>query len=89
MQMRRSKLNPSARRAAEGVVAAPIMAALALASIVITAVVALDTITQGQLPADGSIGMVCALVLAAVALVEASRPARLERLRRRITPRDY
>jgi hypothetical protein len=88
MQMRTPKLGPSARRAAEGVAAAPLMAALALASTVITAVVALDTVTQGQLPADGSIGMVCALVLAAVALVEASRPARLERLRRQITPRD-
>ena len=89
MQMRSPKLNRAARRAAETVAAAPLMAALALASVVITAVVALDTVTQGQLPADGSIGIVCVLVLVAVALVEASRPVRMERLRRRITPGDY
>jgi hypothetical protein len=84
MQMRTRKLRLSARRAAEGVAAAPLMAALALASTVITAVVALSTVSHGRLPADGSIGMVCALVLAAVAAVEASRPARVERATRRI-----
>ena len=84
MQMCTPKLKLSARRAAEGVAAAPLMSALALASTVITAVVALSTVSQGRLPADGSIGMVCALVLAAVAVVEASRPARVERTTRRI-----
>jgi hypothetical protein len=84
MQMRKSKLRLWARRAAEGVAAAPLMAALALASTVITAVVALDTVGRGRVPADGSIGLVCALVLAAVAAVEASRPVRVERATRRI-----
>ncbi|HKO28311.1 MAG TPA: hypothetical protein VJU80_12695 [Solirubrobacteraceae bacterium] len=84
MQMRTPNLRPSARRAAEGVAAAPLMTALALASTAITAVVALSTVSQGRLPADGSIGIVCALVLAAVAVVEASRPARVERTTRRI-----
>lgn len=84
MQMRKSKLRLWARRAAEGVAAAPLMAALALASTVITAVVALDTVGRGRVPADGSIGLVCALVLAAVAAVEASRPVRVERTTRRI-----
>jgi hypothetical protein len=60
------------------------MTALVLGSTVITAVVALSTVSQGRLPASGSIGMVCALVLAAVAAVEASRPARMERTTRRI-----
>jgi len=84
MQMRTPKLRIPARRAAEGVVAAPLMAALALATTAITAIVALSTVSDGRLPADGSIGMVCALVLAAVAVVEASRPARVERTSRRI-----
>jgi hypothetical protein len=85
MQMRSPKVRIPARRAAEGVVAAPLMAALAFASTVITAVVALGTLSDGRLPANGPIGMVCALVLAAVAVVEASRPARVERVRRRIS----
>jgi hypothetical protein len=84
MQTRRPKLRISARRAAEGVIAAPLMPALALASATITAIVALNTVSAGRLPADGSIGMVCALMLAAVAMVEASRPARMERASRRI-----
>lgn len=84
MQMRRHNIKTRARHAAEGVAAAPLMASLALASGVITAVVALGTVSDGRLPANGSIGMLCALVLAAVAVVEASRPARLQRVRRRI-----
>jgi hypothetical protein len=84
MQMRRPKLSRPARRAAEGVAAAPLMAALALASAMITAIVALGALNAGRLPADGSIGMVCALVLAAVAAVEASRPARVNRVSRRL-----
>jgi hypothetical protein len=83
MQMRRPKLRTPARRAAQSVAAAPVMAAMALASIVITLVVALGTVSDGRLPASGSIGLVCALVLASVAVAEASRPARSERLRRR------
>jgi hypothetical protein len=86
MQMRRPKFRIPARRAAAGVAAAPLMAALGLASTVITAVVTLGTLSDGRLPANGSIGMVCALLLAAVAVVESCRPARLERVRRRITP---
>ena len=60
------------------------MAALALASAMITAIVALGALSAGRLPADGSIGMVCALVLAAAAAVEASRPARVNRVNRRL-----
>jgi hypothetical protein len=84
MQVHRPNLTRPARRAAEGVAAAPLMAALGLASAVITAIVALNTVSAGRLPADGSIGMVCALVLAAVAAVEGSRPARVERVSRRL-----
>ena len=62
------------------------MFVLALTSIVITLVVAVGTVHAGRLPASGSIGLVCALVLAAVAVAEASRPARYERARRRTTP---
>jgi hypothetical protein len=53
---------------------------------VITAVVALGTLSDGRLPANAPMGMVCAAVLAAVAVVEASRPARVERVRRRLAP---
>ena len=88
MHMRRPNLRTPARHAAEGAAAAPLMAALALASTVITVIVALGAVSDGRLPANGSIGIVCALVLAAVAVVEASRPARSERVRRRIAPLD-
>jgi hypothetical protein len=84
MQMRRPTFGIPARRAAKGVAAAPLMAALGLASTVISAVVAFDAATGGRLPANGSIGVVCALVLAAAAMVEASRAARLERAGRRL-----
>jgi hypothetical protein len=84
MQMRRpTQIKKRARRALAGVASAPLMAVLALTSIAITLVVALGTVHDGRLPASGSIGLVCALVLAAVAVAEASRPARSERLRRR------
>jgi hypothetical protein len=86
MQMRRPKLKIPARRVAEGVAAAPLMAALALASTVITTVVAFGAVSDGRLPANGSMWMMCALVLAAVAIVEASRPVRVERVRRRVAP---
>ncbi|MBV9606177.1 MAG: hypothetical protein JO027_13765 [Solirubrobacterales bacterium] len=85
--MRSPKLGIGVRRAADAVAAAPLMATLALASTVITAVVALGTVSDGRLPANGPIGILCALVLAAVAAVETSRPARVERVRRRITRR--
>jgi hypothetical protein len=89
MQIRRPDIRIPARRAAKYLVEAPLIATLALASTVITAVVALGTVNEGRLPANGSIGMVCALMLAAVAVVEASRAARLERVSRRISrPRD-
>ncbi|MBV9002140.1 MAG: hypothetical protein JO304_24000 [Solirubrobacterales bacterium] len=86
MQIARPNLRTPARRAVGAIAAAPLMAALALASIVITLVVALGTVSAGRLPATGSIGLVCALVLAAVAVAEASRPARSERARRRVAP---
>jgi hypothetical protein len=86
MQLRRPKIKNRARRVLAGVASAPIVLALALTSIVITLVVGLGTVSGGRLPATGSIGLVCALVLAAVAVAEASRPARSERTRRRTTP---
>jgi hypothetical protein len=86
MQLRHpAKVSKRARRAIEGVALAPMMFLLALTSIVITLVVAVGTVHSGRLPASGSIGLVCALVLAAVAVAEASRPARSERVRRRTT----
>ena len=59
------------------------MVAFALSSISITLAVVLGTISQGRVPAGGPLGLVCALVLAAVAAAEASRPARAERTRRK------
>jgi hypothetical protein len=83
MQLGRPKIKTPARRAVAAAASAPMMVALALSSIVITLVVVLGTISKGRLPATGSIGLVCALVLAAVAAAEASRPARSDRVRRR------
>jgi hypothetical protein len=62
------------------------MGALALSSISITLAVVLGTVAEGRVPASGPLGLVCALVLAAVAAAEASRPARAERTRRKTTP---
>jgi hypothetical protein len=61
MQLGRPKIKIPARRAAQGVASAPLMAALAIVSIAITLVVALGTVRDGRLPASGSIGLVCAL----------------------------
>jgi hypothetical protein len=83
MQLGRPKIKIPARQAVHVIASAPLMAAMAVISIVITLVVALGTVHDGRLPASGSIGLVCALVLAAVAVAEASRPARSERMRRR------
>ena len=83
MQFGRPKIKAPTRRGLAAVASAPAMAALALTSIVITLVVGVGTVRDGRLPASGSIGLVCALVLAAVAVAEASRPARSERTRRR------
>ena len=83
MQIATPNLKAPARRARAGIASAPMMAGLALGSIVITLVVALGTVRSGRLPASGSIGLLCALVLAAAAVAEASRPARAERVRRR------
>lgn len=84
MQFARPKIKAPAGRAVATITAAPLMAALAVASIVITLVVVLGTMRDGRLPATGSVGLVCAVVLAAAAVAEASRPARSERARRRI-----
>jgi hypothetical protein len=83
MQLRRPQIKIPARRVLAAAASAPVMATLAVSSIVITLVVALGTLSDGRLPASGSIGLVCALVLAAVAVAEASRPARSDRMRRR------
>ncbi len=83
MQIGAPNLKGPARPTRAGIASAPMMAALALSSIVITLVVALETVRAGRLPASGSIGLVCALVLAAAAVAEASRPARSQRIRRR------
>ncbi len=83
MQLGRPRIKLPARRAAQGIASAPLMAALAVVSIAITLVVALGTVRDGRLPASGSVGLVCALVLAAVAVAEASRPARSDRMRRK------
>jgi hypothetical protein len=86
MQIRRPHVKRPARRAAAVIGTAPLMVALAVSSISITVVVVLGTVSQGRVPASGPLGLVCAVVLAAVAAAEASRPARSERVRRRTAP---
>ena len=72
-----------ARRAVAAIGTAPLMVALAVSSVSITLAVVLETVSKGRVPASGPLGLVCALVLAAVAAAEASRPARSERTRRK------
>lgn len=83
MQISRPQVSRPARRAVAAIGAAPLMATLALSSVSITLVVVLATVSEGRVPASGPLGLVCALVLAAVAAAEASRPARSERTRRK------
>jgi hypothetical protein len=71
------------RRAATGLAYRGLGAFLAGLSILITAAVALGTVVTGHVPASGPLGLICAAVLAAVGAAEASRPARLDRMRRR------
>jgi hypothetical protein len=58
MQLGRPKIKIPARQAWAGIASAPLMAAMAVISIVITLVVALGTVRDGRLPASGSIGLV-------------------------------
>ena len=81
--MRRAQVSRPARRAVAAIGAAPLMVALAFSSLLITLAVVLGTVSDGRVPASGGLGLVCALVLAAVAAAEASRPARSERTRRK------
>jgi hypothetical protein len=61
---------------------APIAALLAVFSVGVTLVVAVSTVTAGQVPGNAGLELIGALVLAAVAVSEASRPQRRDRDRR-------
>ena len=61
---------------------APIPALLAVFSVGVTLVVAVSTVSTGQVPGDAGLELIGALVLAAVAASEASRPQRRDRDRR-------
>ena len=61
---------------------APIAALLAVFSVGVTLVVAVSTVTGGQVPGNAGLELIGALVLAAVAVSEASRPQRRDRNRR-------
>jgi hypothetical protein len=62
---------------------APLAAVLAVVSAAVTLVVAATTLAGGQVPGDAGLELIGALVLAAVAVSEASRPQRSDRGRRR------
>lgn len=61
---------------------APVAVLLAVFSVGVTLVVAVSTVSAGQVPADAGLELIGALVLAAVAVSEASRPQRRDRDRR-------
>jgi hypothetical protein len=61
---------------------APVAVLLAVFSAGVTLVVAVSTVSAGQVPADAGLELIGALVLAAVAVSEASRPQRRDRDRR-------
>jgi hypothetical protein len=61
---------------------APVAALLAVFSAGVTLVVAVSTVTAGQVPGNAGLELIGALVLAAVAASEASRPQRRDRDRR-------
>ena len=60
----------------------PIAALLAVCSAGVTLVVAVSTVSTGQVPGNAGLELIGALVLAAVAASEASRPQRHDRDRR-------
>jgi hypothetical protein len=78
------------RRAAAGIFSAPVTFVLAALSIAITLTVVVGTLAYGRVPPSAPLGLICAVVLAAAAAAEASRPARSDRVRRRLArpPRD-
>lgn len=65
------------------ITAAPLAAVLAVLSAGVTLVVAATTVLGGQVPGDAGLELIGALLLAAVAVSEASRPQRCDRGRRR------
>jgi hypothetical protein len=71
-------------RAASGIASAPLTFVLATLSIAITLTVTIGTVAAGRMPASATLGLICAVVLAAAAAAEASRPARSDRVRRRL-----
>ncbi|MBV9414380.1 MAG: hypothetical protein JO363_05325 [Solirubrobacterales bacterium] len=73
-------------RTLSDLIPSPLTAVLAVISIAIVIAVAIATVSHRRLPGSGAAELICAFVLAAVAVAEASRPARSERIRRRTRP---
>jgi hypothetical protein len=67
------------------ITSAPLAALLAVLSAGLTLAVAATTVAGGRVPGDAGLALIGALVLAAVAASEASRPQRSDRGRRRMT----
>jgi hypothetical protein len=63
---------------------APLAAVLAIVSAGVTLTVAITTLSAGQVSGDAPLELIAALLLAAVATSEASRPRRRDRDRRRV-----
>jgi hypothetical protein len=70
------------------VTTAPLAALLAVLSAGVTLVVAVATLSGGHVPGDAGLELIGALVLAAVAASEASRPQRSDRGRRQTGKTD-
>jgi hypothetical protein len=74
-------------RTRSGIASAPLTFVLAALSIAITLTVAIGAVAHGRVPPSGQLGLICAVVLAAAAAAEATRPARSDRARRRLLGR--
>jgi hypothetical protein len=64
------------------IASAPLAVLLAIVSAAVTLVVAVTTVSGGQVPGDAGLELIASLVLAAFAASEASRPQRRDRNRR-------
>jgi hypothetical protein len=73
------------RDAVSALAAAPVATGLGTISIATTLAVVISTVSTGRTSSGAPLELICAVLLAAVAAVEGSRPARGVRARRRVT----
>jgi hypothetical protein len=75
---------PARARAIAESAPSPLTLLFGSGSLVITLLVVIGTVVHGRVSSSGPLELICAIVLAAVAATDASRPGRRERSRRQI-----